>query len=84
MLTDQELRQLEAKHGCKSPVPWAAQLPWGLDLLVQAFWHGQNRTVCEFFYKISELSGPTHEQRLCTIPFIVHIDLGSHFRSRGT
>ncbi|KAM0721366.1 hypothetical protein Q7P37_002290 [Cladosporium fusiforme] len=61
---NQELRRLEVKHNCQSVRPWAAKLPWGLDLLFRAFRHGRNRTVCEFFYEISEVSGITHEQRL--------------------
>lgn len=61
---EKELCRLEAEKDCERPRPWAAHWPWGLDLLCKAFWHGQNRTVCEFFYQISEVSGPTHEQRL--------------------
>jgi hypothetical protein len=65
---DQELCRLEVEKSCVRPRLWAAKWPWGLDLLFKAFWHGQNRTVCEFFYQISELSGPTHEQRLRRLP----------------
>lgn len=61
---EQEICRLEAEKGCERPRLWAARWPWGLDLLLKAFWHGQNRSVCEVFYQISELSGPTHEQRL--------------------
>jgi hypothetical protein len=64
---DQELRRLEVERNCARPRLWAAKWPLGLDLLLKAFWHGQNRTVCEFFWQVSEQSGPTHEQRLCRL-----------------
>ena len=63
----QELQLLEAEFGCARAPPWTARFPAGLDLLAQAFWHGRNQTVMEFFLEVSELSGPTHEQRLCKI-----------------
>lgn len=60
----QRAKLLNLQKECKPAKPWVARLPFGIDLLIRAFRHARDRTVCEFFYRISEESGPTHEQRL--------------------
>jgi hypothetical protein len=62
----QEDELFASAKGCAAAPVWASRAPLGLDLLVKAFWHGRDRTVCEFFTEISEMSAPTHEQLLRT------------------
>ena len=66
MLIVQENERFALAKGCAAAPVWASRAPLGLDLLVRAFWHGRDRTVCEFFTEISEISRPTHEQLLRT------------------